>query len=540
MNRSKTSSRVRAKAMGRGQFTRDSKCCRCCSSFCRRVRTDLLLVLIVIGVIIGFVIGALVNGPVNDIEDVEDKKTVLMLIGFPGELFMNMLKMLILPLIVASLICALAALDAKATGRVGRRALLYYFSTTILAVILGIVLVVSIRPGKGQSSEAEKEVADYRTLDAFLDLIRSCFPSNIVAATFQQKKTKYTSADDKISYINKTINATTGNYTLEKVVKPGSKTVPDGTMTDPKGSLNVLGLVVFSIVFGVVLGRIGERGMPLKAFFEALNEVIMKMVALVMWVSPIGICSLIAAKVAAMDDIVQSLDMVGKYMATVIAGLFIHALIIIPLLYLIVVRKNPIRYFIGLRDAIITAFGTSSSSATLPTTMRCIEAHNKVDPRISRFVLPLGATVNMDGTALYEAVAAVFIAQANGISLNVGQLITTCITATAASIGAAGIPQAGLVTMVLVLQAVNLPTEDIGLILAVDWFLDRIRTAVNVMGDAFGAGIVEHLSRDDLMSMDFTQREDAVPLEPYERYTPKNEEANDVRASDASLRATNF
>lgn len=480
------------------------------------------------------------NGPVNDIEDVEDKKTVLMLIGFPGELFMNMLKMLILPLIVASLICALAALDAKATGRVGRRALLYYFSTTILAVILGIVLVVSIRPGKGQSSEAEKEVADYRTLDAFLDLIRSCFPSNIVAATFQQKKTKYTSAEDKISYINKTINATTGNYTLEKVVKPGSKTVPDGTMTDPKGSLNVLGLVVFSIVFGVVLGRIGERGMPLKAFFEALNEVIMKMVALVMWVSPIGICSLIAAKVAAMDDIVQSLDMVGKYMATVIAGLFIHALIIIPLLYLIVVRKNPIRYFIGLRDAIITAFGTSSSSATLPTTMRCIEAHNKVDPRISRFVLPLGATVNMDGTALYEAVAAVFIAQANGISLNVGQLITTCITATAASIGAAGIPQAGLVTMVLVLQAVNLPTEDIGLILAVDWFLDRIRTAVNVMGDAFGAGIVEHLSRDDLMSMDFTQREDAVPLEPYERYTPKKEEANDVRASDASLRATDF
>lgn len=172
MNRSKTSSRVSAKAMGRGQFTRDSKCCRCCSSFCGRVRTDLLLVLIVIGVVIGFVIGALVNGPVNDIEDVEDKKTVLMLIGFPGELFMNMLKMLILPLIVASLICALAALDANATGRVGRRALLYYFSTTILAVILGIVLVVSIRPGKGQSSEAEKEVADYRTLDAFLDLIR--------------------------------------------------------------------------------------------------------------------------------------------------------------------------------------------------------------------------------------------------------------------------------------------------------------------------------------------------------------------------------
>ena len=136
------------------------------------VRTDLLLVLIVIGVIIGFVIGALVNGPVNDIEEVEDKKTVLILIGFPGELFMNMLKMLILPLIVASLICALAALDAKATGRVGRRALVYYFSTTILAVILGIVLVVSIRPGNTTTDKGNEEVEPYRTLDAFLDLIR--------------------------------------------------------------------------------------------------------------------------------------------------------------------------------------------------------------------------------------------------------------------------------------------------------------------------------------------------------------------------------
>lgn len=528
------------KGYGRGRYAANNKCGHCCGAFCRRVRTDLLLVLIIIGVIIGFVIGALVNGPVNNIESVEDKKTVLMLIGFPGELFMNMLKMLILPLIVASLICALAALDAKATGRVGRRALIYYLSTTILAVVLGIVLVVSIRPGSSTAEKGDKDVEPYRTLDAFLDLVRSCFPSNIVAATFQQKKTKYMTVDDTVTYINKTVNATTGNYTMVENRKPGSKTVPDGLKVDPKGSINVLGLVVFSIVFGIILGRIGERGMPLKAFFEALNEVIMKMVALVMWVSPIGICSLIAAKVAAMDDIVKSLNMLGLYMATVIAGLLIHALIIIPLLYLIAARKNPLKYYAGLRDAIITAFGTSSSSATLPTTIHCLEVHNKVDARISRFVLPLGATVNMDGTALYEAVAAVFIAQANGITLNVGQLITTCLTATAASIGAAGIPQAGLVTMIIVLQAVNLPTDDIGLILAVDWFLDRIRTSVNVIGDAFGAGIVEHLSRNDLMTMDFTTREDSVPLEPFERYTPKHDGANDVRASDASLRATNF
>ena len=163
-----------AKGNGRGVFsTGGSKCCGCCSGCMRRVSKDLLLVLIIIGVVIGFVIGALVNEPVNNIEDVEDKKTVLMLIGFAGELFMSMLKMLILPLIVASLICALASLDAKATGRVGRRALVYYLSTTILAVILGIVLVVAIRPGEtDEEITGKKEVQPVRTLDAFLDLIR--------------------------------------------------------------------------------------------------------------------------------------------------------------------------------------------------------------------------------------------------------------------------------------------------------------------------------------------------------------------------------
>lgn len=163
-----------AKGNGRGVFsTGGSKCCGCCSGCMRRVSKDLLLVLIIIGVVIGFVIGALVNEPVNNIEDVEEKKTVLMLIGFAGELFMSMLKMLILPLIVASLICALASLDAKATGRVGRRALVYYLSTTILAVILGIVLVVAIRPGEtDEEKTGTKEVQPVRTLDAFLDLIR--------------------------------------------------------------------------------------------------------------------------------------------------------------------------------------------------------------------------------------------------------------------------------------------------------------------------------------------------------------------------------
>lgn len=475
------------------------------------MKQDILLLMIVIGVLVGFIIGASVN-----------------------------------PLIIASLICALATLDSKATGKIGRRTVLYYFTTTLLAVVLGIVLVISIRPGdwgdKGDT-ENEKISKPRRNLDSFLDLIRSCFPKNIVEATFRQKETKYKSLPAKIERFNKTIdtntlsqnaktivyNNGTHNYTtITNVIYAASQTIPAGQQIGSEGGINVLGLVVFSVVFGIVLGRIGDRGKPLKAFFEALNEVVMKMVSLVMWYSPIGICSMIAVKLAAMDDILEALRLVGMYMVTVIVGLLIHVLVVLPIIYCAITRKNPFRFMIGMREAMVTAFGTDSSSATLPTTIRCVEEMNAIDSRISRFVLPLGATVNMDGTALYEGVSALWIAQLNKIHLAPGQIVTTVLTATAAAIGAAGIPSAGLVTMLIVLQAVNLPTEDIGLILAIDWFLDRFRTCVNVMGDALGAGIVEHLSRDEIKFSEFDTSEE-IPLKNNDSaFEEEGKEENDV------------
>lgn len=211
---------------------------------------------------------------------------------------------------------------------------------------------------------------------------------------------------------------------------------------------------------------------------------------------------LIAGKILEMDDLAVMGGQLGMYTLTVIVGLLIHALCILPLLYFIVTHRNPWVFIGGLLQALITALGTSSSSATLPITFKCLEENNGVDRRITRFVLPVGATINMDGTALYEALAAIFIAQVNNYELDFGQIITISITATAASIGAAGIPQAGLVTMVIVLTSVGLPTEDITLIIAVDWFLDRLRTTTNVLGDSLGAGIVEHLSRRELDAQD--------------------------------------
>ncbi|KAJ1170249.1 hypothetical protein NDU88_002129 [Pleurodeles waltl] len=208
-----------------------------------------------------------------------------------------------------------------------------------------------------------------------------------------------------------------------------------------------------------------------------------------------------------MDDPTAIGKKLGFYAITVVCGLVVHGLFILPMMYLFITKKNPIVFIRGVLQALLIALATSSSSATLPITFKCLLENNHIDRRVARFVLPVGATINMDGTALYEAVAAIFIAQVNNYELDFGQIITISITATAASIGAAGIPQAGLVTMVIVLTSVGLPTDDITLIIAVDWALDRFRTMINVLGDALAAGIMAHVCRKD-----FEKQNDEVPL----------------------------
>uniref|UniRef100_A0A3Q3RN74 Amino acid transporter n=1 Tax=Mastacembelus armatus TaxID=205130 RepID=A0A3Q3RN74_9TELE len=388
--------------------------------------------------------------------------------AFPGELLMRMLQMLVLPLIVSSLVTGISSLDSRASGKMGVRAVVYYMVTTLIAVFIGIVIVMIIRPGKGSRDSPvanSGNIEPVQAADAFLDLIRNMFPPNLVEACFKQETVE------------------------ESVPVSGSS-----------GGVNALGLVVFSMCFGLVIGNMKQQGQALRDFFDCLNEAIMRLVAIIIWYAPVGILFLIAGKIVEMKDLAEVGGQLGMYTVSVIVGLLIHGLFVLPLLYFLVTRRNPYSFIGGLLQALITALGTSSSSATLPITFRCLEENNHVDKRVTRFVLPVGATINMDGTALYEAVAAIFIAQVNDMELNFGQILTISITATAASIGAAGIPQAGLVTMVIVLTSVGLPTEDITLIIAVDWFLDRLRTTTNVLGDSLGAGIVEHLSRRELQN----------------------------------------
>jgi len=467
------------------------------------IKTNSLTLATMLGVIGGIILGLGLR-----IRETPWSEREAMYVAYLGELFLRLLKVLILPLIIPSLISAVGSLDLSLSTKVGCWSVVYYMSTTFLAVVLGIVLVVSIHPGVEGQDKGKKKVPmrNVTTPDIMLDLIRQMCPPNIVQATVQQSHTKLIYPEENSDGSNGTKyrnQSDPSTWEMKEEYSNGS---------------NILGLVVFAITLGIALAKIGEKGKPLLNFFISLTDAMMVITTWVIYLAPGGIFFLVAGEMIKMDDLSTMLISLGWYIITVLLGLFLHGLIVLPTIYFLFSRKLPCQYIWNMSKAITTAFGTASSSATLPVTIQCLEELNHVDPRVSRFVLPIGATINMDGTALYEAVAAIFISQVNGMHLGIGQIIAISITATAASVGAAGIPQAGLITMVMVLETVGLPPEDVSIILSIDWLLDRFRTAINVLGDSIGAGIVFHLSkdqlsRDELDELGDTDQEiDAVPM----------------------------
>ncbi|KFQ81402.1 Excitatory amino acid transporter 3, partial [Phoenicopterus ruber ruber] len=283
--------------------------------------------------------------------------------SFPGEVLMRMLKLIILPLIISSMITGVAALDSSVSGKIGLRAVIYYFCTTVIAVILGIVLVVTIKPGVPQTANEIDRVGstpEVSTVDAMLDLIRNMFPENLVQACFQQYKTK-----------REKVEATTGvdknssAFTEEPVTTATTAEASENKTQEYKivgmysDGINVLGLIVFCLVFGMVIGKMGEKGQVLVDFFNALNEATMRIVQIIMWYMPIGIVFLIAGKIIEVEDW-EIFRKLGLYMATVLSGLAIHSTVILPLIYLIIVRKNPFRFAMGMAQALLTALMISS------------------------------------------------------------------------------------------------------------------------------------------------------------------------------------
>lgn len=366
-----------------------------------------------------------------------------------GEFFLKSLRMIVVPLVVASVIVGITGLgDVRRLGSVGLRTIVYYTITTCIAVAIGIVVVSIFEPGVGVPTEGIE------------------LPDDVKA------KTEIGWTDIVLSFVGKNI--------IESL-----------------SEMEMLPIIIFSLVFGGVLTTLGEKGKPVIAFFDGVNEAMMKIVHLIMWMAPVGVFGLVAyrfAQAGGPDEWRRVFESLGRYMTTVLVGLAIHGFVVLPVLCVVLGRRNPVRHFLDMIPAILTAWSTASSSASLPLTLECAEERAGLGKRAAGFVLPVGATINMDGTALYESVAAIFIAQAYGFELSLTGIVLIFITATLASIGAAGIPQAGLFTMVIVLTAVGLPLEGVGLLLAVDWLLDRFRTAINVWGDSVGVAYIDRFT----------------------------------------------
>jgi len=494
------------------------------------MKKERLIIAVFTSVILGFIVGISINQNVQSMGE-PDKTTLLVVLGFPGELLVRMLRMLVLPLIVCSLIVGLAGLEKQASGRVGRRAVLYYLTTTLIAAVLGLLIVVIIQPGKNASiPTSSKKLPSARTLDSFLDILRNMFPDNIVQACFQQAKTSVRTvavpsgriyvnftalSQDEIGKLQKVhvfktevVNQTT-NYNRTYYINYRQIQVA-GPVVYTSGQ-NFVGLVVFSIAVGLVTATLGEDGKPLLKFVDAMSKVVSRLIKYVMWYSPFGIWSLLAVSFARMDNIASTFESLGLLVLCVLLGEFLHSLCIYPAIYFAFIRKNPYKFMKGLLQPLLTAFGTSSSAATLPVTMKCLEEKQKIDKRVVRFIVPIGATVNMDGGALYLPLACIFLAQAYQYELDFGKYIAISLSAIMTSIGVAGLPAVAPVGILIVIQAAGLPPEAVSLVFAIDWFLDRFKTTVNVCGDCFGAAVVAHLSRKELQNKEMID-ENAVVI----------------------------
>ncbi len=378
----------------------------------------------------------------------------VMYVAWMGDIFLRALKMIIVPLILSSIISGITNIGgSESLGRLGGKTLLYYLSTSIFAIVTGLFFVNLIQPGKGAPLGDAKEVEGLEAAaGSFGDTLIHMIPTNVFEAL------------------------STGQ---------------------------MLSIIFFAIVFGYFITQAEEKySTLLTEFFNATFEVMMKITMFIILFTPLGVFGLVADTIAEQAGDSAALaamaGSLGKYMIAVILALATHFFVTLPLIVRLVGKANPFAHLRNMTNALLTAFSTSSSSATLPLTMESVEHKSGVSNKITSFTLPLGATVNMDGTALYECVAAMYIAQAYSMGLSVGQQIIVVLTALLASIGAAGIPMAGLVMISVILSAVGLPLEGIGMILAVDRVLDMLRTTTNVWSDSCGAVVIASSEGEEL------------------------------------------
>ena len=420
---------------------------------------------IIIGMVLGVVYGLIANqlGWVDFTND---------WIKPWGKIFVNLLKLIAVPLVFASLIKGVASLsDISKLSRIGGKTIAIYLVSTVIAVTIGLLLVNTVKPGEG-------------------------FDKDSISKTEQIEE----GANKKIKAAENVKDGGPLQFLVD--------IVPTNIFDAASNNRNMLQVIFFAILFGIALVMLpNEKTTYVKGFFDGINDIILQIVDIIMMAAPYGVFALLGGLVVDFGASAELFIALAKYSVTVIVGLLLMILVVYPLILKIFTKMKYKDFFKGIMPAQMLAFSTSSSAATLPVTMERCEDHLGVSEEVSSFVLPLGATINMDGTSLYQAVAAVFIAQAYGMDLDMGQQLTIVLTATLASIGAAAVPGAGMVMLVIVLGAIGVPTEGLALIFGVDRLLDMMRTVVNVTGDATVATVVastegqlREVTEEELMS----------------------------------------
>ncbi|XP_060076957.1 excitatory amino acid transporter 1-like [Ylistrum balloti] len=452
-------------------------------SFVHFIRKHLLVILMMTSMLFGIGLGCLLRLSWSHFE-----KRKIFYLKFPGDIMLNTLQMLSVPLVVSSIISSLASLSMRTSGSIGLKALVYYLLTTVCAVITGTVGITIVSSGTEATSEARELSKGISQLDSLLDMMRNAFPANLVGATISKQQSMLVTHsveivdDTRSNHSNVTGGNMSRNFTID---------VP--TVTTVAGT-NMLGLIVVSICVGCVLSKMEDKAKPLVDFFQCLYQVMIRLIMIFIWFTPVGLMFLVATAVVQIERPMAVLKELSIFIPAVIICLLLHGFVTIPTAYFLMVRKNPYTFINNMSKALVTAFGSSSSAAALPFTMDCLINKNRVNSRVVNFIAPIGATINMDGTALYIPMLIIFISNRLGLVLDPARYVVIGMSAIGMSVGAAAIPAAGFMFMTVAALAVGLPIEQVLLTAPVDWIFERFRTMVNVLGDSFGAGIVDHLS----------------------------------------------
>lgn len=397
---------------------------------------------ILLAVIIGVAIGASIAQLATDSPI---KTNILYIANLIGTLFIDMLKMVLVPLVFSSILVGVARLQQhQQADRVWKATLVFFLCTMALAILIALVATNWFKPGAGLE------------LDLFADAMKDYSAHTL-------------SADQFFAQF------------LHSLFQNPFAALSSG---------NIFPVIIFALILGIAIIKSGNRESRFMQMMEELFDLIMRIVGWIMMLAPLGIAALLCKLVATQDS--QLIATLGSFIVLIFTTTLFHGVVVLPGILYLMTGKSPLWFWRGSREALITAFATSSSSATLPVTLRCTENQLGVSKPIAGFVVPLGATINMDGTALYEASAALFVANLVGIDLSISQQLIIFFTAMIASMGAPGIPSAGMVTMMMVLQSVGLPVEAIAILLPIDRLLDTIRTTVNVQGDMIGSLVVEN------------------------------------------------